>query len=303
MHDGAFGIKIIGGHYPLTPEAQRIALEICKELNCYCAVHAGSTEKGSNIDGLEELVKLAGDLPVHIAHVNSYCRGQVTGNPVEEAGRALNFLRDMPNVNSESYLDVINGTSGRIKDGVPLSNVTKNCLIAGAYKVSADGLEEAIKDGWAKVHGKRGKEIVLLAPDEGYEYFKAQDARVMMSFAVNSPGAAIGIAAAKTDGKFIVKALSTDGGKIPRNTTLEKALPLVRFGAFSMMEFVEKACWAPAKMLNLENKGHFSCGADADVTIVDPDTAKVEYVISGGQTVYHADKFYEVPGKLFKHID
>jgi len=54
-------------------------------------------------------------------------------------------------------------------------------------------------------------------------------------------------------------------------------------------------------MLKFENKGHFSRGADADITIVDPNTAKSEYVISGGQTVYHDDKFHEVPGKLFSH--
>jgi predicted amidohydrolase len=301
LKDGAFGIKIIGGHYPLTPEAQRKTLEICNELDCYCAAHAGSTEKGSNIEGLEELAKLTGDMHVHVAHVNSYCRGQVTGNPVEEAGRALNCLKSMKNVRSESYLDIINGTSGRIKDGVPLSNVTKNCLVARGYSVSADGLEEAIKKGWAQIHGKRGYEIVLLEPDEGYEYFKSKESHVMMSFAINSPGAAIGIATAKSNGKFIVNALSTDGGKIPRNTALAKVLPLVRFGAFSMLEVVEKACWNPAKMMKQNNKGHLSSGADADITIVDPNTAKVEYVISGGKIVYHANKFFEVPGKLFSH--
>ncbi|MDD5598145.1 MAG: amidohydrolase family protein [Victivallaceae bacterium] len=301
LNNKAFGIKIISGHYPLTPEAQHKAIEICNELNCHCAVHAGSTEKGSNIEGLEELAELAGDLPVQVAHVNSYCRGQITGNPIEEAGRALNVLKSMPNACSESYLDVMNGTSGRIENGVPLSNVTKNCLKAGGYQVSAAGLENAVKSGWARVNGIRGKEIVLLPPVEGYEHFKAKNSDVMLSFAVNSPGAAIGIATAQSGGRFIVNALSTDGGKIPRNTTLAKALPLVRFGAFSLLEFVEKACLAPAKMLKLENKGRLSVGADADITIVDPDTARAEYVISGGQIVYHADKFFEVPGTLFSY--
>ncbi|MFA7184713.1 MAG: hypothetical protein WC082_07470 [Victivallales bacterium] len=214
LKDKAFGIKIIGGHYPLTPESQRRALEICNEFNCHCAVHAGSTEKDSNIEGLEELAEFAGNLPVHIAHVNSYCRGQVTGNPVEESGRALNVVKAMPNAFSESYLDIINGCSGRIESGVPLSNVTKNCLKAGGYPISADGLESAIKSGWAQVNGIRGKESILLSPTEGYDYFKAKDTNVTLSFAVNSPGAAIGIATAKSDGRFIVKAISTDGGRI-----------------------------------------------------------------------------------------
>ncbi|MFA6714876.1 MAG: amidohydrolase family protein [Victivallales bacterium] len=301
LQNKAFGIKIIGGHYPLTPDAQRKAIEVCNEFNCHCAVHAGSTEKGSNIEGLEELAELAADLHVHVAHVNSYCRGLITGNPVEEAGRALNALKSMSDACSESYLDVINGTSGRIENGVPLSNVTKNCLKAGGYQVSADGLENAVRSGWGQVNGMRGREIILLSPAEGYELFKAKNSDVTLSFAVNSPGAAVGITAAKSDGRFIVNALSTDGGKIPRNTTLAKALPLVRFGAFSLLEFVEKACLAPAKMLKLANKGRLSVGADADITIVDPDTAQAEYVISGGQIVYHADKFFEVPGTLFSY--
>ena len=298
LSNGAFGIKIIGGHYPLTPETQRRTLEICEEMGCYCAIHAGSTEKGSNIEGLEELVGLAEDLPIHIAHINSYCRGQITGNPVEEAGHALNLISKMKNVRSESYLDLINGTSSRIQDGIPLSNVTKNCLIARNYPVTEAGLEDAVRDGWAQVHGKRGNEIVLLPPEEGYNYFQESGKKVMLSFAVNSPGAAIGIATAKNQGKFIVNALSTDGGNIPRNTTLAKALPLVKFGALTMIEFVEKACFAPAQMIGLNQKGHFSIGADADITIVDPDTAKVDYVISGGRIVFHNNQFYPAKGKL-----
>lgn len=224
---------------------------------------------------------------------------------MEEAGKALNLLKDMKNAQSESYLDLINGTSGRIVDGVPLSNVTKNCLRAGDYPVSSAGLEAAVKDGWAQVHGRRGQEIVLLPPEEGYKYFKRSSTRVMLSFAVNSPGAAIGIACAKDNenGEFIVNALSTDGGNIPRNTTLKKALPLVKFGALSMQEMVQKACLNPARMLNLKNKGHFTPGADADICIVDPDTAKVEYLISGGKIVYHADQFFEAPGRLISHFE
>ncbi|MDD5728254.1 MAG: amidohydrolase family protein [Victivallales bacterium] len=300
LSENAFGIKIIGGHYPLTPEAERRTLEICAELSCYCAVHAGSTENGSNINGLAELVEIAGKLPLHIAHVNSYCRGQVTGNPVEEAGRALGLVRSLENVRSESYLDVINGTSGRIVDGVPLSNVTKNCLQARNYPQTAAGLEAAIHDGWAQVQGRRGREVVLLPPETGRQYFKDADSEVMLSFAVNSPGAAIAIACARDNrsGKFIVNALSTDGGCIPRNTTLAKALPLVRFGALTMLEMVEKACLAPAKMLNWNNKGHFSPGADADICIVDPESAEVEYLICGGKITYRHGRFFPVPGKL-----
>jgi len=300
LKEKAFGIKIIGGHFPITPEAQRKILEICNELSCYCAIHVGSTENGSNINGLAELADFAGNLPVHVAHVNSYCRGQITGNPIEEAGRALNILKKLKNAHSESYLNVINGCSGRIVDSVPLSNVTKNCLRAKNYPETASGLLKAIQDGWAQVHGKRNLETVLLPPEEGYAHYNdANNIDKTLSFAVNCPGAQIAIACAKEKDQFIVNALSTDGGRFPRNTTLAKGLALVQFGAMTMLEFVQKACYNPAQMLSLKNKGHFTPGADADICIVDPITANVDYLISGGKIVYHADQFFNVPGRLF----
>ena len=41
----------------------------------------------------------------------------------------------------------------------------------------------------------------------------------------------------------------------------------------------------PARMLNLENKGHLSIGADADITIFNPQTGKAEFVIVQGRTL------------------
>ena len=65
-------------------------------------------------------------------------------------------------------------------------------------------------------------------------------------------------------------ALSTDGGAIPRNTTIEQGLALVEFGALTLDDFVRKACLNAARMFGLDRKGHFSPGADADIAVVDP---------------------------------
>ncbi|MFO8152611.1 hypothetical protein, partial [Thioalkalivibrio sp.] len=97
--EGAFGVKILGGHVPLTPDATRRAIRAAADAGAYCAVHAGTTENGSDIKGLEELVALADGLPLHVAHVNSYCRGQVTGDAVD---------------NWEELLPVIGKTPGRL---------------------------------------------------------------------------------------------------------------------------------------------------------------------------------------------
>jgi hypothetical protein len=49
---------------------------------------------------------------------------------------------------------------------------------------------------------------------------------------------------------------------------------LVNFGALSLPEAALKLSYNPSRMLGLLNKGHFSEGADGDVTVVDPRTGK-----------------------------
>ena len=93
------------------------------------------------------------------------------------------------------------------------------------------------------------------------------------------------LAVARTGGAFAVTALSTDGGGIPRNVTLEKGLALVRFGAFSLSDFVTKACVNPARMLGADAKGHLGIGADADIVVVDPAADRAEWVIANGQVI------------------
>jgi hypothetical protein len=285
LDQGALGVKILGGHYPLSPDATACVIEEARNQGSWCAMHVGTTATGSNIDGLEEAISLAGGQPVHIAHVNSYCRGQITGDPLLEASRALRALAEAPAAQSESYLSLWNGTSARVVDGVPRSRVTRTCLLSGGYPATAAGMEEAIGSGWARVHGTREGEIELLPSSLGLESYRKHDSRAYVSFPVNSPGAAIALAIAKSGGSFCVHALSTDGGGIPRNTTLDQGLALVRFGAMSMEDFVRKACLNPAQMLGLREKGHLSPGADADVIVVDPDTHAVSWTVVEGQIV------------------
>jgi hypothetical protein len=287
LERGALGVKVLGGHYPLTPEATRNVIEVAKELNCWVAVHAGTTESSSDINGFEELIELAGDNPVHLAHINSYCRGTVT-DPLEEAQRAIAALKNVPNCCSESYLAPINGTLGVYENGDFKSNVTKRALTHGGYSLDMDGMKQAILDGWAQVHyhDHELQEIILAPPEQGLAEYNKHETNVYMSFAVNSPVSAIPIALAKDDkGQFIVDALATDGGAIPRNVTLRQGLCLAKYGAFSLNELAHKACYKPAQLLGLENKGHLSVGADADVIVADSDADKPEFVIANGQVI------------------
>ncbi|MGH2617201.1 MAG: amidohydrolase family protein, partial [Thermomicrobiales bacterium] len=292
------GIKVLGGHFPLTPGATASAIQVAAEAGCWCAVHAGTTDSGSDIDGLEELIDLAAGLPVHVAHVNSYCRGQRTGDPLLEASRAVSALARAPRARSESYLATINGANAAIEGGVPKSNVVKTCLTRGGFAPTAEGMVEAILSGWARIHGLQDGETVLLSPEEGISQYEESETRVGVSFPVNPPGAAIGIALAKKDGDFVVTALSTDGGAIPRNTTLLQGLALVEFGALSLDDLVRKACLNPARMLGLRRKGHLAPGADADIVVVDQATKTPAWVIAHGDVIVESGHVVGQGGRI-----
>ncbi|OGV50218.1 MAG: hypothetical protein A2017_00175 [Lentisphaerae bacterium GWF2_44_16] len=289
LKNGALGIKIVGGHYPLGRDATRNAIRIARKKNCWIAVHAGTLETPGNIRGMEELVQLAEGNPLHVAHVNSYCRGTEGRSPLEEAQRAIDALKKAPNCHSESYLALINGTSGRLdENGIPKSEVTKRSLLHGGYTADAEGIKKAILSGWAKVnyHDQKKHEVVFPEPAEALDFYMKLNTDVRLSFPVNSPVSAIPIALAKDEkGKFIVDALSTDGGEIPRNITLKQGLCLVNFGAMTINELAYKASLAPARMLGLNDRGYIAEGGIADLIAVNPLTSQAELSIVEGQII------------------
>ena len=90
---------------------------------------------------------------------------------------------------------------------------------------------------------------------------------------MNLPSTAFKLTTAKSEsGEFIVDAVSTDGGCHPRNVAIQSSMALVKFGALTPLEMATKLSLTPARMMGLPNKGHFSEGADADVTVINPDT-------------------------------
>jgi len=132
LAQGAIGFKLLGGHYPLTPDATARAIAVANRYKAYIAFHAGSKKNGSNIDGFLEAVALAQGHSLHIAHVNSYCRGLIRPY-MAEAEEAVAALMENPNIRTESYLSPMNGTSAKCSGGVPESLVTQKCLLSGAF--------------------------------------------------------------------------------------------------------------------------------------------------------------------------
>lgn len=279
---GAYGVKILGGHYPLTPEATAATLEICARRGAYCAVHAGTTATGSDVTGLEELMTLAAGRPVHVAHVNSYCRGQIE-DPTAEAARAIAALNEAPAAWSDSYLSRVNGAHAGCEDGVPVSGVVRTCLRLGGYPETQAGLEAAIVDGWARIQVEGPDDVGFAGADEGLSRFRATS-ELGVSFPVNPSAALVPLAVARDGGGFVVDAFGSDGGSIPRNTTLEQGLALVAGGFLELGELVHKASTEPARRLGLAGKGRLEVGADADLVVTGPG-GRCRHTFVGGRQV------------------
>ena len=80
--------------------------------------------------------------------------------------------------------------------------------------------------------------------------------------------------------------------------SIRRTFALVGFGALSPLEAADKLSYRPSRALGLLDKGHFSEGADADVTIVDRSmgTATMSFVagkpiMMDGKTVAKGGKW------------
>ena len=288
MQSGAIGAKILGGHFPLTPEASRRAVAAGHEHGAYMAWHAGSTATGNGVDALAELLELADGHFIHVAHVNSFCRGTLK-DPVDEAKEAFALLEAHPNAVSESYLSEYNGTTFALNDhGGMKSKVTARILERFGYGDSASGMEEALRRGFARLHTACGLETVPITGEEAVRLWRESGREGSGGFSVNPSTSRILLCEGKfPDGDFRVDALSTDGGAIPRNVIVSHGLSLVELGALTLNDFVRKASINPACMLNMAGKGHLGSGADADITVLDLGSkSPVMTVVDGRVCMY-----------------
>jgi dihydroorotase-like cyclic amidohydrolase len=287
LDEGAFGVKILGGHYPLTPEATRATFEIANHHGCWSALHCGTTETGSDIRGLREAMELTAGLRAHIAHINSYCRGSVE-RAEAEALEAIDLLAARRDLVTESYLAVINGTSGHLVGGRPESGTCRNALRQGGYEESAEGMERSILDGYAYVHAREGDQTVLITGVHGRDQWLESGTHTGVSFPANPPAPRLMLASAKTSGgEFVVGALATDGGGIPRNDLVSSGIRLVDLGVLTPAEWVLKTSSQPAALLGCQGKGHLGEGADGDIAVIDAAAARVRTTIAGGHIIMH----------------
>lgn len=287
LRKGAIGLKLLGGHYPLTPEATARAIEVANQHRAYIAFHAGTSEKASNIEGFIQAAELAAGHAIHIAHINSYCRGAIRPY-MQETEEAIAALERHPNLRSESYLSPLNGTSAKCAAGVPESRVTQHCLSAGGFQPTEAGFAEAILAGWAQINMEAGGRVILGTGKAAVEYWRQRGTDTTVSFNVNPPEPRVRLATARRQsGEFVVDCISTDGGGIPRNVIVDLGLSLVRLQALSLADFIRKTSTNPARILGLKNKGHLGPGADADITVLDLARQRAVLGMANGQLVMY----------------
>ena len=292
MKRGAIGVKLIGGYHPFTPEATADTISEANAQHAWVAFHVGTKNTGSDLAGLREVPALVGGGRLHVAHVNSYTRGMVLP-PDDECREAFRILESKRGqLVSEAYLAQANGTNGKCdEDGNLIYNVAQNCLKARGYPVTEKGMHQALLDGYGSALVERDGRIVLVTGEEAVRAWRAAKTDTGLSFPVNPASSAFTLATEKyPDGEFRVDAISTDGGSLPRNVAIERTMALVAFGALSLPDAVKKLSWNPSRMLGLLNKGLFSQGADADVTVVDPETGKATMSLVAGKVIMQDGK-------------
>ncbi len=287
LKQGCYGVKILGGYYPFSPETTGEIIAESNAQRAYVAYHVGTTESGSQLEGLREIPAIVGDGRLHVCHINSYCRG-VIEDPASECAEALDMLDSMgERLVSEVYHAPQNGTSGRCDArGNVMADVPRNCLRLRGYEPTYDGMRQAIMDGYGSVVAQRGGQVYYARRGEALRLFEEARSNVGMSFPVNTPSSAFTLSVAKNAaGEFIVDAVSTDGGSHPRNVAIESTMALVAFGALTPLEMAEKLSWAPARMMGLARKGHLTPGADADITVLDRERGRAAMSFVAGSLI------------------
>jgi predicted amidohydrolase len=271
VSEGALGLKLLGGHYPLTPEATARAIQVCNEEKAYVCFHIGTKATGAGtLRSFREAMGLVDKNHLHLAHVNSYCRGQVLGDPVAETLEVIASLNNNRNLMGEAYLSVFSGSPGKIVNGELESLGPKNSLSMAGYGGTEEEMKRAILEGFAGVVAAKGDDNVVLKGEEAYEYWRAMGTDTTCTFPVTPGSTRFLLATAKDEtGRFVVDAISTDGGAIPRNFIVSKGLSLVHLDAMTLREFTAKTSYFPAQILGLSKKGSLTPGFDADITVVD----------------------------------
>ncbi len=300
LEAGALGVKLLGGHYPLTPQASARMVEESAKADVYMAWHCGTTQKGSDLEGLLETAELCHGYPLHLPHLNAYCRGAVK-HPIQECLEAAQVLEVHPEFVTESYLSARNGCPMQIdEEGNPVSHIVTSNLKRRGFSPDRNGMYDAIRAGVLSVILPQDDILGLATGDVAIAYHESVKGMCYGSFDGVNPfiSSAFFATARRKDGTFLVDGIGTDGGAIPRNVIVETGLSYVRASALSQLDYAAKTSLLPARMLGLSQKGHLSVGADADITVYDPIKQKTVFSFVAGNPIVYQGRCVGQKGRI-----
>lgn len=287
LQDGAIGLKILGGQHPCTPDATRRIIATANDAGVYVAFHFGTTANGSDFNGLREAISFGREgLRLHICHIGGALRALILDDVIEEAQQALGLLEGLENVVTESLLGEISCDGGKCSGGRPESNIVMTRMKMFGFPPTEDGIEQSILASRTLVLANRGGYNCWITGAEGVAEWRRQNTDTYIGYPINDRRIAFLCATTRgKDGRFIVDALASDGGALPRNYNILEGMALVRFTGLSIGELAYKVSYAPSRMLGLLNKGHLSPGADADITVIDEPTGLPYMSIVSGRII------------------
>ena len=299
LQRGAYGIKVLGGHYPFDPDTTHTILTETNKQRAHASFHVGTTATASNLTGLREAVAMSKDCQMQLCHVQGYLRGAVLGDPLLEVKEAMALLPTTENTVSESTLCELANDYATCKDGLPTSMVVRASLKLMGFEPTEEGMRTGISKGVIRVVLSEGDRMYMIQGKPALEAFERAKTDILIMSPVNPRAVGLICASAKDKGgHFIVDAITADGGNAPRSVQIRYGLALVRFGCLTVNELAQKVSDNPARIIGLESKGHLGVGADGDITVLDLERGKTVMTIVGGQVIMKDDRVFGQGGAI-----